>query len=85
MKRDVKRVEKRGEDMSKLISTLAILAIGEPLPPKYRDHKLKGEMSDYRECHVDGEDDWLLVYRIIENNLILSASGTGTHSDLFDE
>jgi mRNA interferase YafQ len=85
MKRDAKRAEKRGKDMSKLTSTLALLTTNKPMPQKYRDHQLKGEMCDYRECHVDGEGDWLLVYRIIDDNLILLACGTGTHSDLFDE
>ena len=85
MRRDVKRVEKRGNDMNKLISTLTLLASGEPMPSKYRDHRLKGKLSDFRECHIDGEGDWLLLYQIFDDVLILSASGTGTHSDLFDE
>jgi mRNA interferase YafQ len=83
MKRDVKRMQKRGKDLSKLIAVLDLLASGEPMPEKYRDHLMKGEMRGYRECHV--EPDWLLVYRIFEDMSILSASGTGTHSDLFDE
>jgi mRNA interferase YafQ len=85
MKRDVKRVAKRGKDLSKLTSTLALLSTGRPLPPRYRDHQLKGKLSDFRECHVDGEGDWLLLYQIFEDVLVLSASGTGTHSDLFGE
>jgi mRNA interferase YafQ len=85
MKRDVKRIQKRGHDLNKLASTLVLLAAGGPMPLKYQDHQLKGDMREFRECHVDGESNWLLVYRIINNSLILSASGTGTHSDLFDE
>jgi len=53
------------------------------MPVKYYDHPLKGEMSGYRECHI--EWDWILIYQVFEDRLILSASGTGTHSDLFDE
>jgi mRNA interferase YafQ len=53
------------------------------MPDKYKDHPLKGEMNGYRECHI--EPDWLLVYRISEDKLILLASGTGTHLDLFEE
>ena len=30
------------------------------LEPKYKDHQLKGELKEYRECHI--EPDWLLVY-----------------------
>jgi mRNA interferase YafQ len=83
MKRDTKRMKKRGKDMLKLIATLDLLASREPMPEKYKDHALKGDFGDYRECHI--EPDWLLIYQIIEDKLILSASGTGTHSDLFEE
>jgi len=83
MKRDVKREKKRGKDLSKLTVALDLLASGKPMPEKYRDHPLKGEMRGYRECHL--ESDWLLVYQIIQSKLVLLASGTGTHVDLFDE
>lgn len=83
MKRDVKRIIKRGKDKSKLLAALDLLASQSPMPEKYRDHALKGEMAGYRECHI--EPDWLLIYEIIEGSLILLAIGTGTHSDLFDE
>jgi len=81
MKRDVKLMQKRGKDISKLTTTLSLLASGKPMPPKYRDHRLSGHLNDFRECHIEG--DWLLMYQIFEDKLILSASGTGTHSDLF--
>ena len=81
MKRDVKLMKKRGKDMSKLTATLSLLGSGEPMPPKYRDHQLSGILSDFRECHIEG--DWLLIYQIFEDKLTLSASATGTHSDLF--
>jgi len=82
MKRDVKLMKRRGKDLSKLTTTLTLLASGTPVPPKYRDHPLSGEFSDFRECHIEG--DWLLIYQIFETTLILSAAGTGTHSDLFE-
>jgi len=85
MKRDFKRVQKRGYDMSKLDETLRLLVTGKTMPPSYRDHQLTGEMRDYRECHVGGEGNWLLIYKISQNELILFASATGTHSDLFNE
>nr|WP_082749853.1 type II toxin-antitoxin system YafQ family toxin [Lachnoanaerobaculum saburreum] len=53
----------------------------QPLESKYRDHQLSGNMSDFRECHI--EPDWLLVYRIEDDRLIIIATETGTHSDLF--
>ena len=81
MKRDVKLMAKRGKDISKLTATLSLLASGKPMPPKYRDHQLSGNYNDFRECHIEG--DWLLMYQIFQNELILSASATGSHSDLF--
>ena len=83
MKRDVKLMKKRGKDISKLSAALSLLASRESMPPQYRDHQLSGHLKDFRECHIEG--DWLLMYQIFEDTLILSASGTGTHSDLFDE
>ncbi|WP_407397556.1 type II toxin-antitoxin system YafQ family toxin [Treponema sp.] len=81
MKRDAKLMQKRGKDMSKLIHVLNILSAGESLAEKYHDHQLTGSLKDFRECHI--ESDWLLMYQIFENELILSATATGTHSDLF--
>ena len=53
------------------------------MPHQYKDHPLKGEMSGFRECHI--EPNWLLVYQILNDELILLAAGTGAHADLFDE
>lgn len=83
MKRDAKLMKKRGKDMNKLIEALNILASGNPMPEKYKDHQLAGNLKDFRECHI--EPDWLLMYQIFQNELILSATSTGTHSDLFDK
>ena len=81
MKRDAKRMRKRGKDMNKLTAALNLLANRQPMPEHYCDHQLTGNLKDFRECHI--EPDWLLIYQIFEDTLILSASGTGTHSDLF--
>ncbi len=83
MKRDIKRMQKRGKSMAKLDTVLRILVSRQPLPVQYHDHQLTGDLCDFRECHI--EPDWLLIYRIYKNELILSLSGTGTHSDLFHE
>ena len=53
----------------------------QPLESKYRDHQLSGNMSDFRECHI--EPDWLLIYRVENDRLIIIATETGTHADLF--
>ena len=81
MKRDVKRMKKQGKDISKLTSVLAVLSSGKPLPPLNHDHPLSGNMSDFRECHI--EPDWLLVYRIENDALILTAVETGSHAYIF--
>ena len=81
-KKTRKLAQKRGFDLSLLHEPIILLAKGEALPPKYRDHQLKGRLSAFRECHIKG--DWLLVYRIIEERLILSLHSTGTHADIFE-
>jgi mRNA interferase YafQ len=80
MKRDIRLMVKREKDISKLIDVLDLLSSREPMPAKYKDHQLKGKLRDFRECHI--EPDWLLLYQIFEDELILSAVRTGTHSDL---
>ncbi len=81
MKKDVKLMKKRGKDLDKLINVLSLLSSGKSLPVQYRDHQLSGNLHDFRECHI--EPDWLLMYQIYEDTLILSAVATGSHSELF--
>ncbi len=78
-KRDVKRVKKRGKDLSKLRILLSLLIERKPLPAYYSDHPLKGDWKGYRDAHI--EPDWLLLYRVIGNELHLAR--TGSHADLF--
>ena len=78
-KQDIKTAKKRGYDLSLLTEVLDILAAGEQLPPKYKDHNLIGNYKGCRECHI--QPDWLLIYEVSENVLYLAR--TGTHSDLF--
>ena len=80
-RREYKKMLQRGKDKSKLETVLSKLMNEEPLEPKYRDHALNGNRQDERECHI--EPDWLLIYKINNNELILTALRTGTHSDLF--
>ena len=81
MKKDVRLMKKRGKDISKLVHVLHLLASGNSLPQEYHDHALSGSLNDFRECHI--EPDWLLMYQIYKDILILSATATGSHSDLF--
>lgn len=80
-KKDLKRVIKRGHDITKLESVVNRLAQGKPLAAKYKDHALTGNWIGFRECHI--EPDWLLVYRIDNGILVLTLTRTGSHSDLF--
>ncbi|MGO9208974.1 MAG: type II toxin-antitoxin system YafQ family toxin [Terriglobales bacterium] len=78
-RRDVKLAKRRGKDLSKLRGLILLLAEGQPLPPRYKDHPLSGDWKHYRDCHI--ESDWLLIYKIEGDDLCLVR--TGTHSDLF--
>lgn len=80
-KKDYKRIKKRGYDTRLLEKVIDILAEGKPLPSEYQDHSLSGNYKGCRECHIS--PDWLLVYEIAENELLLYLTRTGTHSDIF--
>lgn len=78
--KDLKKAKKRGYNINLLSAVVDKLQNGEPLPDKNKDHALKGDWIGYRECHI--QPDWLLVYKIFEDKLLLVLFRTGTHSDL---
>ena len=80
-RRDLKRIRKRGIDVAPLEVVLLALRRESPLTAKYRDHALTGDYIGFRECHV--APDWLLIYAVDRGQLILTASRTGSHADLF--
>ncbi|WP_456047997.1 type II toxin-antitoxin system YafQ family toxin [Abiotrophia defectiva] len=80
-KKDLKKAKKQGSDIDKLFEVINSLAQGVQLPSKYRDHQLSGNYKDCRECHI--EPDWLLIYQVIDNVLVLSLIRIGSHADLF--
>ena len=82
-KKAYKRAMKRGLKIELLEKVVELLAMGEALPEKNRDHELSGNWIGHRECHI--QPDWLLVYRIEDDVLVLTLARTGTHSDLFDK
>ena len=79
--KDLKRVHRRGYDISLLTDVIKKLADGEPLPQKNKDHALIRNYAGCRECHIT--PDWLLIYEVDLGELILYLTRTGTHSDLF--
>ena len=80
-KKDYKLAMRRGRKMNLLKEVITLLAMGKTLPEKYKDHALTGNWSEHRECHI--QPDWLLIYRIEDDVLVLTLSRTGSHSDLF--
>ena len=81
-KKDYKLALKRNMDIELLDNIIRALSRGEILPEKNKDHSLSGDWVGHRECHI--QPDWLLVYRIDDDVLVLTLSSTGTHSDLFN-
>lgn len=80
-KRDLKKIIKRGYNQQLIMDIITLLANGDELPIQNKDHALTGNYKGCRECHIT--PDWLLIYEIEENELILYLTRTGTHSDLF--
>lgn len=81
MKKDMKKVVKRHYDLHLFADIVDKLANDIPLDEKYHDHALEGNWLNHRECHI--KPDWLLIYQIKDDILILELSRTGTHADLF--
>ena len=81
-KKDYKLALKRNMDIELLDNIIRALSRGEILPEKNKDHSLSGDWVGHRECHI--QPDWLLVYRIDDDVLVLTLSRPGTHSDLFN-
>ena len=82
-KKDYKTIVKRGYNPKLLQEVLDLLCSETPLPAKYKDHALTGNYGGHRECHIS--PDWLLIYKIEKDVLILTLARTGTHSDLFNK
>lgn len=82
-KKDYKLAIKRGCDQEQIKEVIQMLCEEQPLPLEYRDHSLTNSKNykDMRECHIT--PDWLLVYKIIQDKLLLQLIRTGSYSDLF--
>ncbi|MDO4552898.1 MAG: type II toxin-antitoxin system YafQ family toxin [Bacillota bacterium] len=82
-KKDYKLAIKRGLKIQLLDDIVAALSMGENLPEKNKDHALSGDWAGHRECHI--LPDWLLIYRLENDVLVLTLTRTGTHADLFQK
>ena len=80
-KRDLRLAKKRGYEIRLIEEVIETLALGKTLDERYKDHELSGNYKGLRECHIT--PDWLLIYEIENNELILYLARTGTRSDLF--
>ena len=80
-RKDCKRMKRRGLNMRKLTDVIDLLQAGKELPPTYHDHSLSGDYAGFRECHIN--PDWLLVYYVQADRLVLVCVRTGSHGDIF--
>lgn len=81
LKKDLKILKKRHNNMNLLKEVIVMLAEGKELPEKYRVHDLIGEFKGYKDCHI--QNDWVLIYKVNHELSLISLYRTGTHSDLF--
>ena len=79
-KKDLKLAKKQNKNLDKLFDIVKTLANGKKLDAKYCDHSLSGNYKGTRECHI--EPDWLLIYEIKNDVLVLMLYRTGTHAEL---
>ena len=82
-KKDLKLAKKQRKSLDKLFEVIDILSNGNPLDAKYHDHELTGNYKGTRECHI--EPDWLLIYELRDDVLVLMLYRLGSHSELFKE
>ena len=80
-KKDIKTAKKQRKDLDKLFEVIEILSNGNPLDTKYHDRELTGNYKGTRECHI--EPNWLLIYELKDNVLVLILYRVGSHSKLF--
>ena len=84
-KKSIKKLTKQGKKIDKLFNIVDKLSKGIPLEIKYRDHALYNDnrFQNCRDCHI--EPDWVLIYKYLDENLILLLVNTGSHSEVLDK
>ena len=84
-KKSLRKVTKQGKDINKLLDIVDMLSQKRQLDPKYKDHALYNDkrFKDCRDCHI--ETDWVLIYKYLENEVVLLLVNTGSHSEVLDK
>lgn len=82
-KKDIKLAKKQGKNLDKLFNVIEKISNEETLDSKCKDHALTGNYVNLRECHI--EPDWLLIYKVFDNILVLMLYRVGSHSELFKD
>ncbi len=84
-KKSMKKVLKQGKNIDKLLNVVDMLSNRQPLDPRYKDHALYNDkkFKDCRDCHI--EPDWILIYKYLENEIVLLLVNTGSHSDVLNK
>ena len=80
-KKDLALLRKQIRRFDILVEIILGLSVDAKVDPKYKPHKLKGNLNNFMECHI--ENDWLLIYEVNENKKIVSLTRIGSHSELF--
>ena len=84
-KKSLKKAIKQGKDINKLLKVIDMLSKRITLPPKYKNHQLYNDKNfqNCKDCHI--EPDWILIYKYLENELILLLINTGSHSNILNK
>lgn len=81
-RKDLKRAQKRGKALDEIKNIMELISKQKSLPAKTKDHFLKGNWKHHRECHIN--PDWLLIYKILDQERVVIFVRTGSHADLFE-
>jgi len=79
-KKSFKKLHLKDTDEAIYIDVISKLLNGIVLDKKYKDHFLKSNPEQYKECHL--KPDLLLIYRIYRDEIQLI--DIGSHSELFE-
>lgn len=84
-KKSLKKIIKQGKNIDKLLDVVDMLSNRQQLDAKYKDHSLYNDkrFKDCRDCHI--EPDWVLIYKYLEEEVVLLLVNTGSHSSVLNK